>query len=58
MISILVTLLVLALLYWAVMQILTALGIGEPIHTIAKVVFVVLVVFVLLRAFGLVPNLS
>lgn len=52
MIAILIILIVAAVLYWAVQAILTATGIGEPVATIVKVLFVLLIVFWLLSQFG------
>jgi len=55
--GLLVTLLVLCLVFWAIRRILAATGVGEPITTIVYVVFVLIVCFYLLSAFGLVPAL-
>ena len=54
--SLLISILVIALLYWAITSILAAVGIGEPIQTIVKVVMVVILVLVVLNAFGLMPR--
>jgi len=52
--GLLVALVVICLLWWAVNAILRAFGMGDPIATIVKVVFVILVVLWLLNAFGIV----
>lgn len=52
--GLLVALIVLCLLYWAVMRILAAFGVGEPIATVVQVILVLLVVFWLLGQFGVV----
>ena len=57
LLSLPITLLLVALLYWAATAILGALGIGEPITTILKVTAVLVIVFALLRAFGLVSEI-
>lgn len=51
-IGLLVALVLICLLWWAVTAILAAFGVGDPIATIVKVVFVVLVVLWLLSAVG------
>ena len=51
-ISVLVALVVICLLFWAVNAILRAFGVGDPIATIVKVVFVVIVVLWLISALG------
>ncbi len=59
-IGLVVALLVICLCWWAVTAILGAFGVGNPIATVVKVIFVVIVVLYLLQAFGLgagVPNL-
>ena len=43
---------VVCLLYWACQSILRAFGVGDPIATIVKVVFVLIVVLWLVSAFG------
>lgn len=57
LIGLLVALVVICLLFWAVNAILGAFGVGDPIATIVKVLFVVLVVLWLLSAFGVMPGL-
>lgn len=52
LIPLLVALVVVCLLFWAVTAILGAFGVGDPIATIVKVVFVVLVVLWLISALG------
>ncbi len=52
LIGILVALVVICLLFWAVNAILGAFGVGDPIATIVRVVFVVLVVLWLVSALG------
>jgi hypothetical protein len=53
-VGLLIALVVVCLLFWAVNAILAAFGVGDPIATLVKVVFVVLVVLYLLSAFGVV----
>lgn len=53
LIGLLVALVVICLVYWCVISILSAFGVGDPIATIVKVVFVVAVILWLLSAFGL-----
>ena len=54
LISLLVGLIVICLLYWAVVRILAAFGIGEPIATVVQVILVLIVVFWLLGQFGVI----
>lgn len=56
-VSLLISLLIIALLYWAAVNILAAFGIGEPVQTIIKVVAVVVAVVTVLRALGMMPSL-
>lgn len=48
LLSLLIALVVICLVWWAVTAILRAFGVGDPIATLIKVVFVVLVVLWLL----------
>jgi hypothetical protein len=58
LVAILVTLLLIALVWWAVNAILGAFGVGEPIATVVRVVFVIVVVLWLLSAvLGVGPGL-
>lgn len=52
MIGVLIILIVACVLYWCVQAILSATGIGDPVATIVKVLFVLLIVFWLLSQFG------
>ena len=52
LIGLLVALVVVCLLFWAVTAILGAFGVGDPIATVVKVVFVVIVVLWLVSALG------
>ena len=56
-IALLVALVVICLLFWAVNAILRAFGVGDPIATLVKVVFVIVVVLWLLGALGYAPIL-
>jgi hypothetical protein len=58
-IGLLVALVVVCLVFWCVNAILRAFGVGDPIATIVKVVFVVIVVLWLISAlgYGISPNL-
>lgn len=56
LIGLLIALVLLCLAWWAVTRILAAFGVGDPIATLVKVVFVVLVVLWLLSAFGVLPS--
>lgn len=51
--GILVALIVIGLVWWAINAIMGAFGIGDPIATIIRVVFVVFVILWLLSEFGL-----
>ena len=58
LIGLLVALVVVCLLFWAINAILHAFGVGDPIATVVKVVFVVIVVLWLISALGFgVPGL-
>lgn len=58
LVGLLVALIIIALLYWAIVSILSAFGLGDPVATIVKVIFVIIVVLWLLSVFGAsVPNL-
>lgn len=52
--GLLVALVVICLLWWGITRILAAFGVGDPIATVVKVLFVILVVLWLLNAFGIV----
>ena len=52
--TLLIGLIIGCVLYWAVMRILAAFGVGEPIATVVQVILVLLVVFWLLGQFGVV----
>ncbi len=52
MIILLVWLIVACVLYWCVQAILGATGVGEPIATVVKVLFVVILLIALLSQFG------
>lgn len=51
-VALLVALVVVCLLWWAVTRLLAAFRVGDPIATVVKVVFVVLVVLWLVSALG------
>ena len=53
LISLLIALIVVCVVYWAIIQILAAFGIGNPIATVVKVLFVLLVVLWLVQILGL-----
>jgi len=56
--ALLVALVIICLLFWAVNAILGAFGVGDPIATVVKVAFVVLVVLWLISTvFGVGPAL-
>lgn len=57
LISLLVALVVFCLVFWCVNAILRAFGVGDPIATLVKVVFVIVVVLWLLGVLGYVPAL-
>ncbi len=42
--------------FWAITKLMAAFGVGDPIATVVKVIFVVLVILWLLSAFGLAPG--
>ena len=56
LVSFVVALLVVALLFWAIQQLLVAFGIGEPVRTVVLVIFVLLVVLWLLGVVGVLPD--
>lgn len=56
LVALLVALVIVCLVFWAINAILGAFGVGDPIATLVKVVFVVLVVLWLLSAFGVLPT--
>ena len=56
LVSLIIALLVVALLFWAIQQLLTAFGIGEPVRTVILVIFVLLVVLWLLGVVGVLPD--
>lgn len=51
-IALLIALIVVGLLWWAINALLGAFGIGNPIATVVKVLFVVIVVLWLVSALG------
>lgn len=51
LIAILVALIIICLLYWGVMRLMAAFGVGEPIATVVQVVFIILIVLWLIGAF-------
>ena len=57
LIGLLVALVILCLGWWAVNAILRAFGVGDPIATVVKVVFVCAVVLSLLSLLGYGPSL-
>ena len=58
LIGLLVALIVIGLVWWAVTAILRAFGIGDPIATLVRVVFVIVVVLWLISTvFGLGPTI-
>lgn len=52
MIGFLIILIVACVLYWCVQAVLSATGVGDPVATIVKVLFVLLIVFWLLSQVG------
>ena len=50
LVGLVVVLLVIAVLYWCVVKILAAFGIGDPIRTVVMVVFALIAVLWLLSA--------
>lgn len=58
LLSLLVALVIICLVWWAVTAILRAFGIGDPIATLVKVIFVIVVVLWLLSVVtGLGPGI-
>jgi hypothetical protein len=51
-IGLLVVLIVIGLVWWAINALLGAFGIGNPIATVVKVLFVVIVILWLISALG------
>lgn len=56
LLSLLISLLVVLLLYWAVVQVLNVFGIREPFYTLVRVVLVLVLVYLVLNTLGLVPR--
>jgi len=52
MLTLLIWLIVACVLYWCVQAILGATGVGEPVATVVKVLFVLILVLWLLSQFG------
>ena len=52
LIGLLVALVIVCLLWWAVTAILRAFSVGDPIATVVRVVFVVIVILWLISALG------
>ena len=52
LLSLLITVIVFCLFYWAVTRLMAAFGVGEPVSTIVIVLLVVLFALWLLQAFG------
>ncbi len=57
LISLLVALVVICLVFWAVNAVLRAFGVGDPVATLVKVVFVIVVVLWALSVLGYGPGL-
>lgn len=58
LVGLLVALIVIGLIWWAITALLSAFGIGDPIATIVKVIFVVVVVlWIVSTVFGMGPSL-
>ena len=58
LIGIIVAVIVICLVYWCLMRIMAAFGVGEPIATVVQVAFVLIVVLYLLSVvFGVGPTL-
>ena len=53
-VGLLVAVIIICLIWWALTSVLAAFSVGNPIATLVKVVFVVMVVLWLLSAFGVV----
>lgn len=54
MVTLIVTLVILGLLFW----LLTLLPLPDPFPTILKVVFILIAIYVVLGAFGILPAIS
>lgn len=57
LIGLLIAVVLVCLAWWAVTSILGAFGVGDPIATVVRVVFVVLVILWLVSALGFGPSL-
>ena len=57
LIGLLIALLLFCLVYWCVMKLLAAFGVGNPIATVVQVVFVLVFVLWLVGALGYGPGL-
>ena len=56
LIGLLIALLLFCLVYWCVMKLLAAFGVGNPIATVVQVVFVLVFVLWLVGEFGYGPR--
>jgi hypothetical protein len=56
LLSILVTILVFAIVFWAARALLSAFGIGDPIATVIYVILVILFLAYLLSLVGVLPG--
>lgn len=56
LVGLLVALVIVCLVYWAVVSVLSAFGVGDPIATIVKVIFAIIVVLWLLSSFVGLPG--
>jgi uncharacterized membrane protein YwzB len=56
LISLVIVLIVVCVVYWAIIQILAAFGIGNPIATVIKVLFVLVVVLWLVQNLGIISG--
>ena len=58
LLGLLAIVIVICLAFWAITKLMAAFGVGDPIATVVKVIFVVLVILWLRSAFGLAPGLN
>ena len=57
LLTLLIIVFVFCIVYWAATKLMTAFGIGEPVHTVVIVILVVLFLFVLLGELGIGPGI-
>lgn len=57
LIGLLIVVLLFCLVYWCVMRLLTAFGVGDPVATVVQVILVIIFVLWIAGQFGVGPGL-